>query len=108
LNVVNVTILSGACCNPSLAVLDEKVQNRINEVAGRNQLQVNISMVPISTAAFAGTGVSKEVGQSIRALINDKGMSVLPTVIFNGSIAFYGGLASAAFIQEKLLEVDND
>jgi len=49
-------------------------------------------------------GVSKEVDQSIRVLLSDRGMSVLPVVLFNCNIAFYGGLASVELIVKKLEE----
>jgi len=94
---------------PSLVIVDEKIQARIKELAEECGLQVNISLVTISTAAFGGiVGVSKEVDAFIRGLITDKGMSVLPIVIFNGEVAFYGGLASSTLIKEKLKECAYD
>ena len=99
---VNVIILSGSCCNPQLAALDEKVQTRVKEIADNKQLQANISVVPISSATFGSIGVSKEVDKTVRELIATKGMSVLPIVFFDGSIAFYGGLASVKLIEEKM------
>jgi len=105
MNTVNIIILSGSCCNPSLASVDDKIQTRINELAKNGKIQVNISVVTISAAAFGGVvGVSKDVDTTIRGLIADKGMSVLPVVLFDGDIAFYGGLASATLIEEKLKE----
>jgi len=109
LKTVNVVILSGSCCNPTLASIDDKIQVRIKELAEKSELSVNIAVVTISAAAVGGVmGVSKEVDQSIRHLIADKGMSVLPVVLFNGNIAFYGGLASAVLIGEKLKEYAHD
>ena len=109
MKAVNVVILSGACCNPTLAGVDEKIQARVKEVATESEMQVNISIVTISAAAFGGiVGVTKEVDAFIRRLIADKGMSVLPVVIFDGNIAFYGGLASTTLIAEKLKECTCD
>jgi len=109
MKTVNVVILSGSCCSPNLASVDDKIQVRIKELAEKCELKVNIAVVTISAAAVGGVvGVSKEVDQSIRGLISDKGMSVLPVVLFNGNIAFYGGLASATLIEEKLKEYTND
>jgi len=105
LKAVNAIILSGSCCNPSLAAIDDKIQTRIMTLAEKSNYQVNISTVTISAAAFGGlAGVSKEVDKSIRKMISGKGMSVLPVVLFSGNIAFYGGLASAALIEAKLKE----
>ena len=105
MKTVNVVILSGSCCNPRLASIDEKIRARIKELAIKSEMQANISVVTISAAAFGGViGVSKEVDTSIRSLIANKGMSVLPVVLFDGNIAFYGGLASAALIEQKLKE----
>ena len=105
MKMINVVILSGSCCNPSLVSVDEKIQARIKELAEKIKAQVNISIVSISAAAFGGViGLSKEVDNSIRSLISDKGMSVLPVIIFDGNVAFYGGLASAVLIEEKLKE----
>jgi len=107
LKTVNVIILSGSCCSPSLVSVDDKIQTRITELAEKGDYQVNFSTVAISTA-FGGVGVSKDVDQFIRGLISEKGMSVLPVVIFNGNVAFYGGLASAVLIEEKLKECTCD
>ena len=102
MKTVNVIILSGSCCSPNLVSVDEKIQARVKMLAEENDLKTNVAVVTISAAAVSGVvGVNKEVGQSIRRLISDKGMSVLPVVLFNGNIAFYGGLASAKFINEK-------
>ena len=105
MKTVNAIILSGTCCNPSLASVDEKIQTRIKEIAKMGEIPVNISVVTISAAALGGiVGVSKDVDTTIRGLIADKGMSVLPVVLFNGSVIFYGGLAAATLIEEKLKE----
>ena len=104
MRIVNVVILSGSCCNPSLAGLDEKIQARVKGIAEEIQLQIRTSVVSISIAAFGGTGLSKEVDKTIRELVAEKGMSVLPVVIFDDKIAFYGGLASAELIEKKLGE----
>ncbi|MCL2841831.1 MAG: hypothetical protein FWE05_13815 [Defluviitaleaceae bacterium] len=105
MKTVNVVILSGSCCSPNLASVDEKIQVRIKELAEKSELEAIIAVVTISAAAVGGVvDVSKEIDQSIRHLIADKGMSVLPVTLFNGNIAFYGGLASATLIDEKLKE----
>ena len=109
MKTINIVILSGSCCNPSLASVDGKIQARIEELAEKNKLKAYISVVTISAAAFGGVvGVSKEVDKSIRNLIADKGMSILPITLFNGNIAFYGGLASVALVDEKLKECTYD
>lgn len=102
MKAVNVIILSGSCCNPQLVSLDEKIQTRIKEVADSTKIQININIVTISSAAFGGLGLGKDVGDAVRTLMASKGMSVLPIVIFNSTIAFYGGLAAAELIEEKL------
>jgi len=102
---LNVIILSGSCCSPQFAALDEKVQTRIKEIAGIRNLKTNISIVSISSAAFGGIGLSKDIDKEVRDLITTKGMSVLPITFFNGSIAFYGGLPSIEFIEEKMNNV---
>ena len=102
--MISIIILSGSCCSPGLAGLDSKIQARIEDIAKRIQAQVNIHTVTISAAALGGLGLSKEVDGTIRKLLADKGMSVLPVVIFDGNMAFYGGLASTALIEEKLKE----
>jgi len=102
MKTVNIIILSGACCNPQLAGLDEKVITRIKEIADKKQIQFDASIVSISSAAFGGLNVGKEIGKTVRKLVTSKGMSVLPIIIFNNMIAFYGGLASVELIEEKL------
>ena len=102
MKTVNVIILSGTCCNPQLAGLDEKIQARIKVLADEKKLQINISIISISSAAMGGLGLGKEIEKSVKDLIQSKGMSVLPVVIFGDAIAFYGGLASEEIIEEKL------
>ena len=102
MKTVNTIILSGACCNPQLGHLDERVKARISEISDKKQIQINISVISISSAAIGGLGLDKEIDNQIKSLIAAKGMSVLPIVIFDGTIAFYGGLASAQIIEEKL------
>jgi len=102
MKAVNVVILSGVCCNPQLARLDEKIQARITEIADKKQQKVNVSVISITAAAFGGLGLGADIGDEVQKLITTKGMSVLPVVIFDSAIAFYGGLASAELIEEKL------
>ena len=104
MKTVNVTILSGACCNPGLAGPDEKIQAKIKEIADKKGLQVNIAVISISAAAFGGLGLGADMAGAVRGLMANKGMAALPVVIFNDKIAFYGGLAAGAVIEEKLEE----
>jgi len=102
LKTIAIVILSGSCCNPSLASVDEKVKNRIEELATKKQLTIDIKVVSIASVAMGGLGLGKDIGDAVRSLISEKGMSVLPIIIFDTTIAFYGGLASVELIEEKL------
>ena len=104
MKTVYVILLSGACCNPGLAPLDEKIHKRIMTLADDNNIKVNLKTVTISAASAAGLGLGRDADEAVRSLIIKNGLSVLPVIIFNGVTAFYGGLASAEIIAEKLKE----
>jgi len=103
MKTINVIILSGACCNPKLTDLDNKIRERITEIAKNKNLQPSIKVLA-ATSSMGGLGLGKEIDDAVLGLIKSRGMNVLPVVIINGKIAFYGGLASASLIEDKINE----
>lgn len=102
MEILNVVILSGSCCNPLVAITDKKVEKRVREIANEAGIEVQFSTIKISDIAFTGLGMGKENSDAVRSLISSKGMSVLPIVFFNNKIAFYGGVPSVNVICEKM------
>jgi hypothetical protein len=104
MDVLNVVILSGSCCNPILASTDSKVEERIREIAKEEKIDVKVKLIKISNIAFGGLGMGKANSEAVRSLFSSKGISALPIVFFNNEIAFYGGIPSASVIREKMVK----
>jgi len=95
---MKITILSLACCNPSLAVSDQQYITRINEALGKTSIEADIEMVSGSDA-FLGfkTGYIRKLWP----LFNKYGMAVAPALFINKDLVLYGGVPTV----EKLIEV---
>lgn len=101
---LQIVIVSGSCCNPALAGVDDKVKARVQQVANEFNVPIDIRLITISSAAFGGLGLGKQTGDAIKSLLSEKGLGILPIILFNGMIAFYGGVASAELVKQKMLE----
>ncbi len=85
--VVNIVILSAACCAPGMAPLDEQARRMIDQTLAETGVQAQVHVVP-ATKAFFGA-----VPRSVMAeLINraQAGQLPAPAVLINGKPVAYG------------------
>lgn len=95
---MKITILSLACCNPSLAVSDQQYFTRIKEALEKTGVEAEIETVSGSDA-FLGfkTGYIRKLWP----LFNKYGMAVAPALFINKELMLYGGVPTV----EKLIEI---
>lgn len=95
--MMRLTILSMACCNPSLAKFDEKYLELISQVLKETGIEASVDLVHATEArmipSYAFTG-------AILPLFSKYGQAVTPALFINESLTLYGGVPTA----EKLTE----
>ncbi len=95
--MMRITVLSMACCNPSLAKFDEKYLTLISEVLKQTGIEASVDLVHATEARmiprYNFTG-------AILPLFNKYGQAVTPALFINESLTLYGGVPTP----EKLIE----
>jgi hypothetical protein len=84
---VDVVILSGACCNPSLGGMDEQARRVLEQAAAAAGVEVHVSKQPMSAALYGG--VPKDVVAQLKRDSSAGGLR-MPVVIINGKGVSYG------------------
>jgi hypothetical protein len=84
---VDVVILSGACCNPSLGGMDEQAKRAVEQAAAEAGVEVSVSKQPMSAALYGG--VPKDVVAQLKKDGSTGGLR-MPVVIINGKGVSYG------------------
>lgn len=94
---LRLTILSFACCNPTLAPYDQQYAERLKEALAATAIEADIDLVHATEAqmspryAFLG---------AIKPLIAKYGQGVTPALFINSSLTLFGGVPTV----EKLVE----
>lgn len=101
---VQILVISGSCCMPWLASLDNEAQNVVEKAAQEVQTEVQIKILPISNAMFGGA--PKEILQRLKKEFDETGRMILPAVIVNGkhvcsSPMDYQAIKQAIAIEKK-------
>lgn len=84
---LGVVIISGSCCIPGMAPLDEQALRIVERAVSETGLAAQVEVVP-ATAAFFG-GAPKEVTSELMADFQSGGMPV-PAILINGKIVSCG------------------
>ncbi len=84
---VDVVILSGACCNPSLGGMDDQAKRLVEQAAAAAGVEARIKKQSMVTALYGG--VPKEVADQLRQDSRSGGLR-MPVVIVNGKGVSYG------------------
>lgn len=101
---VNVIVISGACCNPSLKVSDQEMLDIFELAAKELQISILQKVVSISSIAIGGLFFSDEMNQKITAIIKNHGTSVLPLAVIDGTKVVYGNIPQ---LEEAKLLLDH-
>ena len=96
-NKMKITVISAACCNPSLALQDQEYISKIKEVLSKFNVEAQLEIIAASDAVF---GLKVNYVTKLMPLFKKYGMSVAPALFINDDLVFYGGVPSI----EKLTE----
>lgn len=84
---VNVLIITGSCCLPGMAALDEEAKKLVVKAANETNTEIELKVLPVSKAMFGG--VPRDIAQKLVGEFNASGKIGLPAIIVNGKLASY-------------------
>lgn len=99
--LVNVVIITGSCCMPGMAPLDDQAQAMVAQAVKETGVQVKVKLMPATAAAFGG--VPRELVATFMQTFQTEGRVALPAVLVNGKPVALG-LPDAARLKEALLQ----
>jgi len=85
---VGVVIVSGSCCIPGIAPLDELARRVVDQAILETGVNARVGMLP-ATAALAG-GVPQEVFSQLVQKFNQSGQVGLPAILVGGKPVSFG------------------
>lgn len=85
---VGVLIVTGRCCIPGMAPLDERARTVVERAVAETGVTVNLQVMPATTAYFGG--VSKAVIGRLMGDFQQSGKVGLPAVLINGELISAG------------------
>jgi hypothetical protein len=85
---VVILIVSGTCCVPQLAVLDQQVQQIIHQALEETGITAQVRTVTISSALSGG--IPLEILKSIGLAIDASNIMRLPAVLINNRFISFG------------------
>ncbi|TSA31992.1 MAG: hypothetical protein D4R64_16875 [Porphyromonadaceae bacterium] len=86
-DMLNVIIISAACCVPGMAAFDEQARKVIDKAISETGIIAKITMVPATSAMFGGA-YRKIMNDMIQ--MNNKGKIVAPAILINKEVVSYG------------------
>lgn len=85
---VGVVIVSGSCCIPGMAPLDERARRVVEQAILETGIKARVGMLP-ATTALAG-GVPEEVVSRLVQKFNQSGQVGLPAILVEGKAVSFG------------------
>lgn len=98
---VGVVIISGSCCIPGMAPLDEKAKNVVEQAISESGVTARLRVIPASTAVFGG--VPRKLIAELMGMFNQSGRIGLPAVLVNGEVVSYG-IPDAEQVRRALIQ----
>ena len=86
-DMLNIVMISAACCMPSMAAFDEQARKVIDKAISETGIIAKITMVPATSVMFGGA-YRKIMNDMIQ--MNNKGKTVAPAILINGMVVSYG------------------
>lgn len=101
-SAVGIVLISGTCCNPSLAITDGKARRVIEEAAAQTGVEVRVEMMTMSSAYYSAPNDVR------RRLMGDfaGGSISVPAILIGGKAVSYG-VPSIEVMKEALLRASN-
>lgn len=87
-NSISVIIISGSCCFPNMAPLDEMAQRVTDQAVAKAGVKAKVRTIT-ATSAYYG-GITKETLNRIMTGNNKPGTMPFPVILINGEVVSYG------------------
>jgi hypothetical protein len=98
---LEITLLSGACCNPSLASAEKDLEKKIGMAARELGLDARVEVVSLSAVLAGQAAVTDSQSQVIRAMFQRYGARMAPAAMTGSRFLFAGGVPTV----EKMLSI---
>lgn len=85
---IGIVIISGSCCVPGMARLDEQAQQIVEQAIRETGVAAQVMMMPATTAYFGGA--PREVMAQLVKMANESGQIGVPAVLVNGKAVSFG------------------
>ena len=101
-SAVGIVLISGTCCNPSLAAADERARRVIEEAASQAGVMVQIEVMTMTSAYYSAP---RDVKRRLMGEFAGGGINV-PAILIGGKAVSYG-VPSLEVIKAALLDATN-
>ncbi len=101
---IGIVIISGSCCIPGMARLDEQAQQIVEQAIRETGVAAQVKMMPATTAYFGGA--PREVMAQLVKMANESGRMGVPAILVNGKAVSFG-VPQIEAIKAALLQAVN-
>jgi disulfide oxidoreductase YuzD len=85
---IKIVIISGSCCNPSMATLDNQARLVVERAVSETGITAQIKAISATSAIFGG--IPQEVKAKVMTEFNRSGQILLPVILIDGKAVSYG------------------
>ena len=85
---VGIVIISGSCCIPGMAPLDEQARRVVEQAVSETGVAAQVKVMPVTTAYMGGA--PREVMARLIKDFNESNRVGLPAILINGKAVSYG------------------
>ncbi|MHB1295716.1 MAG: thioredoxin domain-containing protein [Anaerolineae bacterium] len=99
---LQIITVSGACCMPHMARLDQALDNNLRQALESLGIQLEVQHVSLSAVLDSGAGLADKPREQILALFRRHGARCAPIVLITEKVRFAGQVPSAEQLEEAL------
>lgn len=85
---IGVIIISGSCCNPGMASLDDLAKAVVEQAIAKAKVNAVVKTIT-ATSAYSG-GIPRDIVVKILARGSELGMNMFPAVMVDGEVVSHG------------------
>ncbi|KAF0111764.1 MAG: hypothetical protein FD147_566 [Chloroflexi bacterium] len=101
---VGIVIITGSCCIPGMAPLDERTHQVVEQAISNTGVNAQVKTLPVTTAYIGGA--PKDVIAQLVGKYNQSGQIGLPAILINGKTVSFG-VPEIEQIETALLQAVN-
>lgn len=99
---LQIITVSGACCMPHMARLDQVLDKNLREALDNLGIQPEVQHVSLSAVLDNGAGLADKPREQVLALFRRHGARCAPTVLINGKVCFAGQPPAVDKLQDAI------